>query len=95
MDEQAAKLVEAVRPLSVPLAGNDRVLATTCPETQTGEDNERVTAVPGPGVPNALWVYLNLPDSTAQTWLLHTARRALDCAVGIVLGSVATQARNR
>jgi hypothetical protein len=46
------------------------------------------TSAPGSGrqMPSvALLVYLNLPASTAQTWLLHLVRRALDCAVGIVL----------
>jgi hypothetical protein len=57
-----------------------------------------VTSAPGSGcqMPSvALLVYLNLPDSIALTWLLHTARRALDCAVGIVLALVGTQARDR
>lgn len=47
-----------------------------------------VTSATGSGcqMPSvALLVYLNLPASTAQMWLLHIVRRALDCAVGTVL----------
>jgi hypothetical protein len=56
------------------------------PGSVSGSDIGARQWVPMPSA--ALLVYLNLPDSIALTWLLHTARRFSDCAVGIFLALV-------